>query len=50
MSESVILEEDYDPNYEPTADELEEYAVGFLGMDLNNPNDKVLCHHEKDLS
>lgn len=29
-AESIVLEEDYDPNYEPTQTEIEEYAV-FLG-------------------
>jgi hypothetical protein len=31
--ESVILEEEYDPNYEPTQDEIKDYAE-FLGMEL----------------
>lgn len=30
--DSVILEEEYDPNYEPTAEEIQEYAT-FLEMD-----------------
>ena len=38
MSESVILEEDIDENYEPTQQEIEEYAH-FLQMDLPEDND-----------
>ena len=38
MSESVILEEDIDENYEPTAEEIEEYA-NFLQMDLPEDSD-----------
>ena len=38
MSESVILEEDIDENYEPTQEEIEEYAR-FLQMDLPEDND-----------
>ena len=31
--EQVILEEEIDPNYEPSREEIEEYAA-WLGMDL----------------
>eukprot|EP01083_Nonionella_stella_P009804 28082_1 len=41
MSENVVLEEEYDPNYVPTNEEIEEYAE-FLGMDLQNKEDKEL--------
>ncbi|EGF84195.1 hypothetical protein BATDEDRAFT_85377 [Batrachochytrium dendrobatidis JAM81] len=32
MASSVVLEEEYDENYEPTQEEVIEYAK-FLGMD-----------------
>ena len=32
MTDSVILEEKYDPHYEPTEDEILDYAL-WLGMD-----------------
>jgi hypothetical protein len=38
MSESIILEEEIDENYEPTTDEIEEYAQ-WLGMDLDQDRD-----------
>jgi hypothetical protein len=37
-ADSVILEEEFDPNYEPTEDEIIEYAQ-FLQMDLTNDTD-----------
>ena len=40
MSESVILEEDIDENYEPTDEEIEEYA-NFLQMDLPEDADLI---------
>ena len=33
MGDSIVLEEEIDPNYEPTNDEVLEYAK-WLGMDL----------------
>eukprot|EP00954_Amorphochlora_amoebiformis_P008617 670449-Amorphochlora_amoeboformis.AAC.1 len=39
MTENVVLEETYDPDYEPNTDEIAEYSA-FLGMDLKE--DKVL--------
>ena len=38
MAEKVVLEEEYDPNYVPTKEEIEEY-VEFLGMDINKKED-----------
>ncbi|GIQ91347.1 hypothetical protein KIPB_014558, partial [Kipferlia bialata] len=35
---SVILDEELDENYEPTADEVKEYAA-FLGMDVDRDTD-----------
>jgi hypothetical protein len=37
-ADSVILEEEFDPNYEPTEDEIIEYAQ-FLQMDLHEDQD-----------
>ena len=37
-ADSVILEEEFDPNYEPTEDEILEYAQ-FLQMDLQDDED-----------
>lgn len=37
-ADSVILEEEFDPNYEPTEDEILEYAQ-FLQMDLKEDAD-----------
>jgi hypothetical protein len=37
-AEQVVLEEEIDPNYEPTNEEIEEYAT-WLGMDLQNDNE-----------
>lgn len=37
-SDSIVLEEEIDPNYEPTDDEVEEYAK-WLGMDLVKDKD-----------
>ena len=39
--ESVILEERIDENYEPTEEEIQEYAL-FLGLDL--PEDEDLLY------
>ena len=39
--EEGILEEEYDSNYEPTQEEIIEYAE-FLGMNLSDPIDKVV--------
>ena len=36
--DSIILEEEIDPNYEPTEDEVIEYAK-WLGMDLDGDKD-----------
>lgn len=36
----VILEEDYDPNWQPSEEEIVEYAE-FLGMDLEQDADLV---------
>lgn len=44
---SVILEEEYDPNYEPTSEEIREYAE-FLGIDLQNPRHKQLLWIAKE--
>ncbi|KAJ3189936.1 hypothetical protein HDU85_000223 [Gaertneriomyces sp. JEL0708] len=38
MSEPVVLEEEFDENYEPTEDEIIEYAK-FLGMNVNEDKD-----------
>lgn len=35
-SQTTVLEEEYDPDYEPTEEEIHEYAE-FLGMDLADP-------------
>ena len=37
-ADSIILEEDFDPNYEPTEDEVIEYAK-WLGMELDADKD-----------
>ena len=37
----MVLDEEYDPNYVPTKEEIEEYAE-FLGMDLNTEEDMEL--------
>ena len=36
--DSIVLEEEIDPNYEPTEAELEEYAK-WLGMDISRDRD-----------
>ena len=38
MGDSIVLEEEIDPNYEPTEEEILEYAK-WLGMDLENDKD-----------
>lgn len=38
MGDSIILEEEIDPNYEPTQEEVVEYAK-WLGMDLEADKD-----------
>ncbi|ETO20025.1 WW domain containing protein [Reticulomyxa filosa] len=40
-SDNIILEEEYDPNYEPTTEEIEEYAE-FLGINAKDNLDKQL--------
>ena len=43
--DSIILEEEIDPNYEPTAEETEEYAR-WLGMDLDTDRDLIWIARE----
>lgn len=38
QGDSIVLEEEIDPNYEPTEKEVIEYAT-WLGMDLDNEKD-----------
>ena len=38
MGDSIVLEEEIDPNYEPSEDEILEYAK-WLGMDLDGDKD-----------
>lgn len=38
QNDSIVLEEEIDPNYEPTEREVLEYAT-WLGMDLENEQD-----------
>lgn len=38
QNDSIVLEEEIDPNYEPTEREVLEYAT-WLGMDLDNEQD-----------
>ena len=45
MDESVVLEEDIDPNYEPTEEELREYAE-ILGLVLPEDNDLMYLARE----
>ena len=45
MEESVVLEEDIDPNYEPTNEELNEYAES-LGLRLPDDNDLMYLARE----
>jgi len=40
-AENVVLEEEYDPDYVPTKEEIQEYAE-FLGMDLTAKEDQDL--------
>ena len=42
---TVVLEEDFDPSYEPTQDEIVEYAE-FLGMHLQDDNDLMWIARE----
>lgn len=44
-ADSVILEEEYDPHYEPTAEEIQEYAT-FLDMDLSKDEDLLWIARE----
>jgi len=41
MSDNVVLEEEYDPNYAPTQEEIHEYAE-FLGMNAKDSDDVEL--------
>ena len=41
MADNQVLEEEYDPDYVPTQEEIDEYAE-FIGMDLQNERDKEL--------
>jgi len=41
MAENVVLEEEYDPDYVPTKEEIQEYA-DFLGMDTAKKEDRDL--------
>lgn len=43
--DSIILEEEIDPNYEPTLEETEEYAR-WLGMDLDTDRDLIWIARE----
>lgn len=42
---TVVLEEDFDPSYEPTQDEIVEYAE-FLGMHLQDDSDLMWIARE----
>lgn len=39
--DQLILEEDYDENYEPTEQEIKEYATDVLGLSLNSDGDLI---------
>ena len=45
MEESIVLEEDIDPNYVPTDEEIKEYAES-LGLNLPEDNDLLYLARE----
>ena len=45
MADSVVLEEEIDPNYEPTEEEIIEYAK-WLGFDVDGDKDLLYIAKE----